>query len=156
MRPTDHVQMVMSWCELMLRCVDRVGISEMAWEDCLTLTIFLYTGSDHIHKRPWAQRQQLVTDWLYSYLLSTLGSATLFGFLRFRQTVADCCKVWQFSRYISLPIWTHRALLSLVSVAPRLYVCGYTYLIQGEYEVASSPASEHSPTVIHTRFMILP
>jgi len=33
---------------------------------------------------------------------------------------------------------------SLVSVAPRLYECSKTYSIQGEYEVASSPASEHS------------
>jgi len=28
--------------------------------------------------------------------------------------------------------------LSLVSVAPRLYECSYTYSIQGEYEVAAS------------------
>ena len=38
----------------------------------------------------------------------------------------------------------HSELLSLVSVAPRLYECSYTYSIQGEYEVASSPGSEHS------------
>ena len=150
--------MVTSWCELTLRCVDRVGISEMhAWEDCPTLKIFLY--SHHIHKRPWGRRRQLVTDWLYSYryiyLLSTLGSATIFGFLRLRRTVADCCKVWHFSCYISLAIWIHSA-LSLVSVAPRLYECSNTCSMQGEYEVASSPASEQSLLLyIRTRFMIL-
>ena len=84
-----------------------------------------------------------LTVQLLIYIFSTLGSATIFGFLRLRRTVADCCKVWHFSRYISLAIWIHSA-LSLVSVAPRLYQCSYTNSIQGEYQVGSSPGSEHS------------
>jgi len=84
MRPTDHVQMVTSWCELTLRLCWSSWNQWDAWEDCPTLKVFLY--SHHIHKRPWAQQWQLVTDWLYSYryiyLLSTLGSTTIFGFLQ--------------------------------------------------------------------------
>ena len=91
-----------------------------------------------------------VDQWLYSYryIISTFYprlTVTIFSFLQLRQTVADCCKVWHFSRYISLAIWIHSELLSLGSVAPRLYECSYTYSIQGEYEVTSSPASEHNP-----------
>jgi len=112
----------------------------IAWEDCQTLK----------PSHPQATMSAVTTAGdrltvqlsIYIYLLSTLGSATIFSF-RLRQTVADCCKVWHFSRYILLAIWIHSA-LSLVSVAPRLYECSYMYSIQGEYEVTSSPASEHS------------
>ena len=70
----------------------------------LYFKVFLY--SHHIHKRPWARAVTTTGDrltvQLSIYLLSTLGSVTIFGFLRLHQTVADCCKVWHFSRYISL------------------------------------------------------
>jgi len=139
MRPTDHMQMVTSWCELTLRCVDRVGISEMPGKTVRHSRYFYVTI---ISTRPWAWRRQLLTDWLYSYrstFYPRLGDN-----IRLRQTVADCCKVWHFSRYISLAIWIHSELLSLVSMVPRLYECSYMYSIQGEYEVTSSPGSEHS------------
>ena len=153
MQPTDHVQMVTSWCELMLRCVDRVGISEMPGKT-VQHSRYFYTAitSTSDHERgddSWWLIDCTAIDIYIS--ISTLGSATIFGFLRLpsaSQTVADCCKVWHFSRYILLAIWIHSA-LSLMSVAPRLYECSNTYSVQGEYEVASSPASEHS-LLLHT------
>ena len=142
MRPTDHVQMVTSWCELTLRCVDRVGISEMPGKTvrhsryfyiAITSTSDRERGDDSC----WPIDYQLSIYYIY-FLPS--AQCTIFGFLRLRQTVAR----YDISRYISLAIWIHSELLSLVSVAPRLYECSYTYSIQGEYEVTSSPASEHS------------
>ena len=144
MQPTDHL--VMSWCELTLRCVDRVGISEIPGKTVrhsryFYIAIISTSYREHGDNSCWPIDCTAI-DILH--LLSTLGSVTIFGLLRLRQTVADCCKVWHFSRYISLAIWIHSELLSLVSVAPRLYECSYTYSIQGEYEVTSSPGSDHS------------
>ena len=150
MWPTDHVQMVTSWCELTLRCVDWVGIrrclGRLSDIQYISIAIAIASTSDRSAATTAGDRLMVQLS-IYIYLLSTLVSATIFGFLQFlrlHQTVADCCKVWHFSRYISLAIWIHSELLSLVSVAPRLYECSYTYSIQGEYEVASSPGSEHS------------
>ena len=143
MQPTDHVQIVTSWCELTLRCVDRVGISEMPGKT-VRHSRYFYIAITSTSDRERSDDRCWTIDCIAIDLLSTLGSVTIFGFLRLRQTVADCCKVWHFSRYISLAIWMHSELLSLVSVTPRLYECSYTYSIQGEYEVTSSPGSEHS------------
>ena len=118
----------------LVRCLGRLSDTQDIIYIAITST------SDHECSNDSWWPIDCTASYRYIYLLSTLGSATIFGFLRLCQTVADCCKVWHFSRYISLAIWIHSALLSLVSVALRLYDCSYTYSIQGEYEVTSSPA----------------
>jgi len=129
MRPTDHVQMVTSWCELTLRCVDWFGICEMPGKTVRQSRYFYIaiTATSDRERGDDKLLTDIAIDCAATHLLSTLGSVAIFGFLQLRQTVADCCKVWHFSHYISLAIWIHSELLSLVSVAPRSYECSYTY-----------------------------
>jgi len=134
---------VTSWCKLMLRCVDQVGISEMPGRT-VQHSRYFYIAITSTNDCECGNESWWPTDCTAINIIISTFYPWLSDNIQLPPASPDCCKVWHFSRYISLAIWIHSELLSLVSVAPRLYECSYTYSIQGEYEVASSPGSEHS------------
>ena len=139
MQPTDHV--VMSWCELTLRCVDRVGISEMPGKT-VRHSRYFYTAitSTSDHERgddSWWPIDCTAIDIYISTFYPRLSDN-----IRLPSASPDCrhcCKVWHFSRYISLAIWIHSA-LSLVSVAPRHVATRTRYKVTMKSLVVQPPS----------------
>ena len=110
--------MVTSWCELTLCCVDRVGIREMpgktVWHSRYFYTAITSTSDHERGDDSWWPIDCTAIDIYISTFYPRLSDN-----IRLPSASPDCrhcCKVWHFSRYISLAIWIHSA-LSLLSVA---------------------------------------
>ena len=88
MRPTDHVQMVTSWCELTLCCVDRVGIREMpgktVWHSRYLYTAITSTSDHERGDDSWWPIACTGIDIYISTFYPQLSDN-----IRLRQTVAD-------------------------------------------------------------------